>query len=407
MRLVPPVLLLALIACSDSVSEGWTGSIETMPDGRTVVANPADGLWTDESRWQVTPAVRIGAMEGNGPDVFGAMSGLQVGADGRIYVLDRQANELRIFAPDGSHVRTVGRSGGGPGEYANANGLAWASDDTLIVVDQRGNRYSVLTREGDFKRTVPRALGFFGWVHSGTFMDGKIWELFSVGQGEDRVPALLGTSIDPAMAVTSPDETADRPVFAGASDTLLLPVPDMPATPFYSVRTERGGMSMSIPFTAGPVYHVDDAGTLWHGHGARPRLYRSTLAGDTLLDIQLALTPEPVRQEEIDEWANGEAIERFTSLGGDLDLSLIPENKPYFDAIEVDAEGFVWLARPTTAGATAFVVLDPDGRYLGRIDLPGVERDPYLQPVVRGGRLHFIASDDFGVQRVHVFDIER
>jgi hypothetical protein len=37
-----------------------------------------------------------------------------------------------VFAPDGAHIRTVGRSGGGPGEYRNANGLRWLTADTLV-----------------------------------------------------------------------------------------------------------------------------------------------------------------------------------------------------------------------------------------------------------------------------------
>ena len=95
--------------------------------------------------------------------------GITVDDEGRIYVLDRQANELRIFAPDGTHVRTVGRSGGGPGEFINANGLVWGSPDTLVVVDQRGGRYTLLGRDGAYLGSQPRRLGSYSWVFSGGY----------------------------------------------------------------------------------------------------------------------------------------------------------------------------------------------------------------------------------------------
>jgi hypothetical protein len=82
--------------------------------------------------WRLEPAAVIGAAEGAEAVVFGAVSGLEVDDAGHIYVLDRHANELRIFAPDGAHIRTVGHSVGGPGEYRNANGLRWLTADTLV-----------------------------------------------------------------------------------------------------------------------------------------------------------------------------------------------------------------------------------------------------------------------------------
>lgn len=44
------------------------------------------------------------AVDGEGPEVFGLIGGLDVTADGRIVVLHYQAQELRVFAPDGWHL---------------------------------------------------------------------------------------------------------------------------------------------------------------------------------------------------------------------------------------------------------------------------------------------------------------
>jgi hypothetical protein len=49
----------------------------------------------------------------------------------------------------------------------------------------------------------------------------------------------------------------------------------------------------------------------------------------------------------------------------------------------------------------------PEGRYLGSLRAEGMKRDLYLPPLVRNGRLHFVARDELDVQRVYVFAIDR
>ncbi|HLU24170.1 MAG TPA: 6-bladed beta-propeller, partial [Longimicrobiales bacterium] len=94
------------------------------------------------AEWAVADAVWIGAVEGDGPDVFGSISALAVDADGRILVFDDQAHELRTFAPDGSFLSRFGRRGGGPGEFKHVIGLSPAPDGSLWIVDGQNARYT-------------------------------------------------------------------------------------------------------------------------------------------------------------------------------------------------------------------------------------------------------------------------
>jgi hypothetical protein len=50
-------------------------------------------------------------------------------------------------------------------------------------------------------------------------------------------------------------------------------------------------------------------------------------------------------------------------------------------------------------------VLDPDGRYLGHLDVDGIALETYVRPVVRNDRLYFVGRDDLDVQRVYVYRI--
>jgi hypothetical protein len=404
-------LLLIVPACSADSEAGWRGSVEQLPNGAVKVTNPPDGVWTSaDPDWRLIPDVVIGEADGDDAHVFGAISGLEVDESGRIYVLDRQANELRIFAPDGTHIRSVGRSGEGPGEFANANGLVWLTPDTLLVVDQRGNRYSVYSRDGDYIRSVPRHLGYFGWVFSGGYHAGRIYETSSVGLGDDRYPALLGTSIDgarsEAVPMARPEDQAGA-LMPGAGDTIMLPHPDAPLYESFSIRTDRGGMVIGVPFTARPVYNLQPSGDVWHGHGSSPTVYRTTIAGDTLMEIMLATDAYAVTPAEVSEWESTEAVERFRSMGGKLELERIPTQKPYFDDIMLDPEGHVWLGVPAGANETVFAVIDETGRYLGRLRAEGVLRESFVRPIVRNDRVYWIGRDELDVQRVYAYTIDR
>jgi hypothetical protein len=350
----------------------------------------------------------MGTVDGPEPTVFASVSGIEVDDSGRIYVLDRQANELRIFSADGTHVRSVGRSGGGPGEYAAANGLRWISPDTLVLVDQRGNRYSILTSEGEYVRSVPRALGFYGWSFNGGYRRDTLYEFTTVGREDAARPALLGTSLrsaaDASALVMSSDPEA--PGRQATVDTVYLPQASGPLFESFSVRNERGGMVMGVPFTPRPVYHIDADGDIWHGRGSEFRIFRSSFSGDTMMEILLDAEPLPVTADDLNTWQEGPGVTQFLERGGKLDLDRIPKTKPFFDDVIVDSDGRLWVFMPSSEMQSPIAIFDERGRYLGRVHADGFRRDTYVAPVVRNGRLYVVGRDDLDVQHVYVFRIE-
>ena len=395
MRRLLCVLLLCVLpcsGCSDGDGSRWQGTIETLPNGAVRVLNPGTGVWREAEAWRLVPELAIGEVDGPDATTFAQLIALEVGDDGRIYVLDRQLSELRIFDASGAHMGTAGRQGAGPGEYRNANGLLWLAPDTLLVIDQRGNRYSVVDRDGAYMRSVVRSLPFYAWSFRGGYQDGRLYEQYSVGSDADARPALVGTPL------------SGEPL---PLDTVLLPVADAPRIEPFSIRNERGGMVMGVPFAPRPHYRLDGKGGLWHGHSAAYRIVHSRLDGDTVREIVLDATPLPVTDEEIAEWESGEGPKQFRELGGRLDVGRIPRTKPLFEDLFVDDDGLLWVAVNTPAADAAFDIFDPEGRYLGQVHAAGVKREPYVAPVVRNGRLHLIGRDELDVQRVLVFRIER
>ncbi len=153
---------LLLVGCAEGGGASvFAGAVDTLPDGRIVVSNPATGMWGEGDEWEVTEEVRIGQVDGDGPDVFGSIGLLEVDEAGRFYVFERQAQELRVFDAEGNYVRTVGGKGSGPGEFSQVIGMDWAPDGSLWMVDPANNRISVFDAAGTYVEGHRTLGGYF------------------------------------------------------------------------------------------------------------------------------------------------------------------------------------------------------------------------------------------------------
>ena len=77
-------------------------------------------------------------------------------ARGHLYVADTEASDIKVFADDGSLIKTIGRPGSEPGELNAPTHLAF-SDDRLYVSDALNNRIQVFDVEGEFVRAIGEA----------------------------------------------------------------------------------------------------------------------------------------------------------------------------------------------------------------------------------------------------------
>lgn len=89
----------------------------------------------------------LGVADGAESEIFGAVSGLEVDPAGRIYVLDRQENRIRVFGPDGRFLTEAGREGAGPGEFRYLAGSDMTDDGALLVADPANGRVTRLRLE--------------------------------------------------------------------------------------------------------------------------------------------------------------------------------------------------------------------------------------------------------------------
>lgn len=79
-------------------------------------------------RREVRELFAVGAADGAGGDVFGAVGDVGFDAAENLYVLDRLNARVAVFDSAGRSVRALGRRGGGPGEFSAPQQMAVAAD---------------------------------------------------------------------------------------------------------------------------------------------------------------------------------------------------------------------------------------------------------------------------------------
>jgi hypothetical protein len=381
--------------CAEGDRRAADITVDTLESGTILVHNGAAGVWSEGEAWRTVEVVRIGSADAADPLVlFGDVWDVTLDALGRIYVLDRQPNEVRVFDETGRHVRTLGREGGGPGEFRNPIRLAWGPDHNLWVLDEGNARYSVFDTAGNFRDSHSRRIGGWGYAMQWIFDEtGRLYE--------------PGYAVDPATGeygrVYIRHSVAEDVV---PTDTFGLVRYDASASS-HTLRSEGGLTVVGIPFAPRLTWHFDGVDGLWFAVNDAFRLYHSSLAGDTSRIVERETEPIPVGE------ADRQAIrERFASFGEpavNQIIARVPAMKPAFETFVVDDRGYLWVVRTSGTGqlrsvrGVVFDVFDPDGRYLGAVQ---ADVGTYPPPRIIGDRMVGVVRDELDVPYIVLHRIE-
>lgn len=141
-----------LEACrkKDDIAEaaGYPVRIETVDGVRTVLnpAFPKEGV----VRYALEEELVIGGEGAGAESVLNRPQDLKVDSQGNIYVLDWGDVDIKVFAPDGRRLRTVGRKGQGPGEFDTPAYFVLSADDRIFLLSGRQNQIIVLSDTGTY-----------------------------------------------------------------------------------------------------------------------------------------------------------------------------------------------------------------------------------------------------------------
>jgi hypothetical protein len=145
--------LTAVLVAPSGVAGDWKGKMVT-GDGATEVQNPSaavepllsvelDELW------------RIGGDTDDENEFFGVISEIVHDDEGRLYLVDAQLSEVKVFDAEGAFVRAIGREGEGPGEFRNPSDVFLLPGGNVGVLQLFPGRIVELTPTGEPVRDFP------------------------------------------------------------------------------------------------------------------------------------------------------------------------------------------------------------------------------------------------------------
>ena len=148
--------LLHTTGCASASDSAEFSASGTVRDSAGVRIVEHAGLPSELPIWTIPDSaeVRIGSLDGSGPEVLGRVAGLALLPTGAVVVADGQSLELRAFDRSGSHLWSAGRGGEGPGEFIR--GILQFSRlgaDSLLARDG-GGRTMVFAPDGSYARLV-------------------------------------------------------------------------------------------------------------------------------------------------------------------------------------------------------------------------------------------------------------
>jgi hypothetical protein len=399
---VSAALSIVVLGCRAGDAR-WGGTM-TDSAGVTIVANPAEGIWTDADRWTVEEELRIGAAEGDPHYQFGDIGGIAVDSRGRIFALDAQAQHIKVFSPEGAYEQTIGRPGGGPGELRGALALLMGPGDTLLVPDQGNMRINRFGPDGSSIGSVRVVV-------------------------ESRMPMLFRASASGMMA----EQVRTFPRYrepASEGDALLRLASD--GTVADTIMTFPSGKAWTFDrhyhfFEVEPAWDLVDPGEIVFAAGDE---YRIAVYTDGRLRriVTMPYERQPVGEEDV-AVILAEMERRYAARGisAELRQAILRERlhfAEFFPAILTLAAGpvgTIWVqhVQPPSElsdealassrqdhivedfGASEWEVFDCEGRFLGVVAMP--ER---FKPILfRGDVIYGVSRDELNLEyvlRLHI-----
>lgn len=385
-------LLVPLAAACDSAADlppearityDTIGGIEHVISG-------SRGTWSASERWTLDTeeAVSIGTLDGAEEYTFGEVTGVAVADDGRIYVADTQALEVRVYSAEGEFLFRFGRNGEGPGELSNISGLVLAPGG-IAVLDGQQARVTVFTLEGELVGTsrLQRPYVIFA-------VDGPM-AFDEAGRFHDRTVLRYTEGPDSIGVVTyAPDGTIVDSTALGPQQLDFIRV----------TRGERPIMGLIRPFTARPTLAFGPGAEAFFTQGDRYQVTAFSPYGEPVRVLRRGVEPRPVTDVERDS-ARDVILERARENGGDPPQDLeIPFEKAIIADLEADDTGHLWIQSEPDPdwSRLEWWVHDSGGRYLGVVVTPRMEVMHIGADFVAGVR-----TDELGVDRVMVIPLRR
>jgi hypothetical protein len=357
-------------------------------------------LWTQESGWQLgaIPQVTIGTADGPEEYQLSWIWDALVLKSGFIVVGNAGSQELRFYDSLGSFVRKAGRKGQGPGEFGPLSDMRmWRLPGGVLAVRDAPQRINLFDTVGAFLKTVTLELPTSAARPSmvGSFADGTL--LVAAYEPDDGPPGQVVRS-------------AVRYLRYSPTGTQLALLARVASAPRYVHQEGNVIHYPYLPFSVEPAIAADSTTVLLLRDGDA-ELERLDQNGRVIGRIRW----EPERRRvtaalyqryvsaDLAQTSNPDQKRLYETF---YKLSLpLPDLVPAYRDLYVDETRHIWVERYRLPWETERVwdVLEPSGRWLGAVTLPGRF---WLH---RAGERYLLGThmDSLDVERVQLYPLSR
>jgi hypothetical protein len=345
----------AITGCGESRATESDVRVDSLPGGipRTISAHPVDS-----GHWHLVRARDIQPPENDSAELANPQD-LGVADDGTVFVVDARPTTIKVFSADGQLARTIGRDGSGPGEFRVA--YIAVLGDTLVAQDARNSRATSFNwRTGIMLSERRTACCYF----------------FPIGIDGSGRAVIRAMTQSPDSTLPNVQAFVRFPVNSALADTVFVPGGGRAGVsrPWVIREGGRTRMSVVVPFQPRAFHAIDRSGGFVTGFSSEYILRRSTTGRDTSVLFGREWSPSPVSPAEKSRIVEQRIAEVRADNFGDIaestirasfDPSYIPESRPAFEGLWVDAAGRTWVRLVNSDAATVqFDLFDADGRWL-------------------------------------------
>lgn len=367
------VLALSVCACDRPPPEPESSAV-TIRDsaGIRIVENHAP-VWDSADFWIVAPEPEFVLGHGAPGDSAHLVWNIRqagVLSDGRVAMLSPGGDrKVLVFEPSGRLSAAFGRAGRGPGEFYYPLRLQVLPGDTIVVWDQGFGPVYHFDPSGKILRERRIDLGA---LHAATRTDDQrpgesVYHplpdgsfLIEMYRPDWRPPEEPGVVYRSPRGYVRIDSTYSAHSFGWWRGTERLSVPD------WSVPSQVPFPGRSVATAGGDpaAVHVTDGRDRYEVHqfsatGVLQRILRRTVDPVPVTDERFEAFMELARTVNSHfDWPRWEREMRDRVSG---------RNHPFIIDLRVDSEGFLWVYNH---GAGEWSVFNPEGRWLGTVELP-------------------------------------
>ncbi len=288
--------------------------------------------------------------------------------DGVVFVVEARPTTIKVFDPAGRLTATIGRDGSGPGEFRAA--YIAVRGDTIVAQDAQNSRATSFNwRTGALLSERRTACCYF-------------FPIGIDGEGRATVRAMV-TAPDTAL----PDVQAFVRFPLGGAEAETVFVADGgragAGAPWVIREGGRVRMSVVVPFQPRAFHAIDPTAGLVTGFSGEYLLRRTTTGSDTTAVFGREWSPSPVSGAEKARIVEERIAEVYRNNAPDIaestiraafDPSYIPDTRPAFEGLWVDAAGRTWVRRgDTDTTRVAFDLFDQVGVWLDVIEVAAAD----------------------------------